>query len=371
MKIVARYILQQIWVPALMSAAVVAFLITTSGIRDSINVLFEQVPFVQLRFLDIFLIAAFTLPSAINYILPITFMFGIMFAFGRLAANSELVALRAAGISLRRIVSYVLLFGGVLSVGCFALQNVAQPWAMTRLSDLLMRDVPLRMSIDTLPVGVMHQFGGWQIYVGGHERGGTLTDIMMLQPEPDGGATTFYAERAHVESTPEGSRIVMEHGHYIPATAGDEVRRVTFSSLSKSIPRVEPSEEIQVRHSLTISKMLAREQETAQRFEETGALPVMAELRKDRIEIGQRFSLPLMCLAAAMLATPLGARTKRAGRSYAFATGLGVVVAYFTLVNLSLPPFVPSLAVAIAMAQIPNITLAAAGLAAIYRVDRV
>jgi lipopolysaccharide export LptBFGC system permease protein LptF len=371
MKIITRYLFAQIWVPALLSAGVVAFLVTAAAIRDNIKLLFLEVPFVQLRFLDIALIAGFSLPSTLNYVLPITFMFGIMFAFGKLAVNSELTALRASGIGLNQLVTSILVFGAVLSVLCFALQNVAQPWSMKRLSDLITRDVPLRMTIDLLPVGVMHEFGGWQVYVGGRGESGTLTGLMMLQPEPDGGATTFYAERARLENSDGVTRIVMEHGHYIPHSEGGEVRRVTFSSLSKTIPRYEPADAVKVRQALTIDELIASEQNYARRYAETNALPVLAELRKDRIEIGLRFSMPLMCLAAAALAAPLGARTPRSGRSYAFAAGIGIVVVYFMLVNLSRPPFVPSLGVAVAMSQIPNVVLGVLGAIAIWRVDRV
>jgi len=371
MKIITRYLFAQIWVPALLSAGVVAFLVTAGAIRENIALLFLEVPFAQLRFLDIAMIAGFSLPSTLNYVLPITFMFGIMFAFGKLAGNSELTALRASGIGLSQLVASVLVFGAGLSVLCFSLQNVAQPWSMKRLSDLITRDVPLRMTIDLLPVGVMHEFGGWQVYVGGRGESGTLKDLMMLQPEPDGGATTFYAESARIESADGATRIVMEHGHYIPNTDGGEVRRVTFSSLSKTIPRYTPADSVNVRQALTIGELIASERNYAARYAETNALPVLAELRKDRIEIGQRFSMPLMCLAAAALAAPLGARTPRAGRSYAFAAGAIIVAVYFTLVNLSQPLFVPTLGVAVAMSQIPNVVLGTLGAVALWRVDRV
>ena len=241
-----------------------------------------------------------------------------------------------------------------------------------RLSHLVTRDLPLRMTIDMLPTGVMHDYGDWHIYHRcSRSSDGTLEDIMVLQPQDDGRATTFYADTAIVETGGTGSRIVMSNGHFIPESDSGEARHVTFESLTKSIPRYNPRNPLSAPRGMTIGELLRAEEELEERFIETNALPLLAELRTYRVEIGDRFGLPLMCFAAALLGAPMAARIPRAGRSFAFATGVGVIALYFILYGVAKPQFPPSLPTAILLAQVPNLVLVALGSVVLWRVDRV
>lgn len=371
MRTISRYIIRQVWTPAALAAVLVTFVIVAAGLREQIGYLLEKVPFAQLRMADVAFVALFSMPAALGFILPITFMFGIMFAFGRLAVSSELTAMRACGISLKQAIAPVLGLGIVVSVACFFLQDVAQPWAMKRLSTLLTQDVPLRMTLDMLPTGVMHHYGDWRVYLGSRDDDGTLRDIMLLQPEEGGGVSAFYADSAHVESGPEGSRIVLRNGHLIPASKGSDVRRVAFEKLEKTIPRANPRAPLAERNAMTAGELFAQERQMLADYEQTRAIALIPELAKLRDALASRFALPLFAFALGIMAAPVGARTTRFGRSYAFAAGALLTVFYFALRSAVEPTSYLDLPLALAGAQIPNLVFLAAGLILMARVDRV
>jgi len=371
MRIVSRYIIRQVWTPAALAAVLVTFITLAGGLQRNLSDLLEKVPFVQLTVLDLGFISLFSLPAALGLILPLTFMFGIMFAFGRLAVSSELTALRACGISLKQAVLPVLGFGLLVSAACFGLQNVAQPMAMKNLSQMLTYDLPLRMTIDLLPTGVMHNYGDWRVFLGRREPDGTLRDIMLLQPEEGGGVNAFYASSAKVETDDTGSRIVMTHGHLIPASEGFEVRRIAFDTLAKTIPRANPRKPLEERSALSAGELYALERATLADYERTRAVTLIPELGKIRHELSDRFSLPLMALALCVIAAPIGARTSRHGRSYAFAIGLGITVLYFIFFNALEPVYMLPLPAALALGQLPNLIFVVLGGIVLARVDRV
>ena len=87
--------------------------------------------------------------------------------------------------------------------------------------------------------------------------------------------------------------------------------------------------------------------------------------------MGNRLAFPLMCLAVAFVAAPVGVRSKRSGRSYTFATGLLILGGYFVLRKMVQPSAVPSVQTALLAAQVPNLVLCAIGLGLLWRVDRV
>ncbi len=118
-------------------------------------------------------------------------------------------------------------------------------------------------------------------------------------------------------------------------------------------------------------ELLSEERRLGDVYEQTGSLPVAGELHGIRIEIKNRFTFPLMCLAVSLVGAPIGARTQRSGRSYAFAVGLSMICLYFVLRKLVEPAFLASLPLTVAMGQIPNLLLAVTGAVLIGRVDRV
>lgn len=371
MRIIARYIIAQVWTPSALAAVLVTFVVLGGGIRQSLGELLNRVPFVQISMMDILLIAVFSLPSALGYILPITFMFGIMFAFGRLAVSSELTAMRACGISLKQAVLPVLLFGVVVSGTCFFLQNSARPWAMSQLSRLLTSDLPLRMTVDLLPTGVMHQYGDWRVFLGDREADGTLRNLMLLQPQPGGGVDAFYADSAKVETGPDGSKIVMRAGHLIPASEGFEVRRMAFDSLTKTIPRANPRAPLSGRESMSAGALLDLQRSVNDEYEKTGSIVLLPELGKIHSDLSDRFSLPIMAFVLGLMAAPIGARTTRYGRSYAFSAGIAITVVYFVMRSMLEPFWMLPLPWALLIGQTPNLVFLVLGTGILLRVDRV
>jgi lipopolysaccharide export LptBFGC system permease protein LptF len=79
----------------------------------------------------------------------------------------------------------------------------------------------------------------------------------------------------------------------------------------------------------------------------------------------------MMCLAVSIVAAPVGARAQRSGRSYTFASGVLIIAGYFVLRSLVKDIYMPNNALAILVAQIPNLVLMAAGAVFIWRVDRI
>ncbi len=78
------------------------------------------------RFVDLLIYVATTLPSRIYEYIPLSCLVGCLFGLGQLANDSELIVIRAAGVSTLRIVSFVLrpalifVFAGLLLGEYFA-----------------------------------------------------------------------------------------------------------------------------------------------------------------------------------------------------------------------------------------------------------
>lgn len=367
MKILDRYIVGHIWPPATLAALVISFVVVGGAVRTQMRALVERMPISQIAVSDIVRIAFYALPTLVGYIFPITFLLGIMVVFSRLAQRNEQVAMKAAGIPLKRIVLPVVILGALLSGVAFFVSDQCQPWAYWRLMRLVTAEMPLRMTIESLPTGVIHELGAWRVYLGHREPDGVLRNIVILQPEEDG-ANAFYADSARLVMREGRPHIELLDGYFIP---NDPRQHFMFESLSKATPSLAPDRIPGASEGMTIAQLLSEEKRLTQRFEETSALPVAGELRDVRLEIKNRLAFPLMCFAVSIVAAPIGARSRRAGHSYAFIVGLAIIGGYFILRKLVELPLLLPLSATVALGQIPNALLCVIGMALIWRVDRI
>lgn len=368
MHLITKYILGRIGPPAILAAVVISFVVVGGAVRTEMRSITARIPIGQLAVTDIARIAVYALPAMAGYIFPVTFLMGIMFVFGRMAQHNELTAMKAAGIPLKRLVMPVVLLGAVLSVAAFIVADWAQPWAYHRLAHMITAELPLRMTIDVLPAGIMHEIGAWRVYVGEREPDGALRDIVILQPFEDG-ANAFYARSAKFILSQRGTpQLELHHGYFIPA---DPNQHFSFETLTHTAPMPEALKMSDSTDGLSLSELLAREMTLTERFRETGSLPTGIELRNIRLEIKNRLAFPLMCFAVSLVGAPLGARSKRSGHSYAFTLGLGILGVYFVLRKVCELPLLLSLSTTILIGQTPNILLGVIGILLIWRVDRV
>lgn len=367
MGILNRYILRQIAAPALMAVTLVAVI----GVAQEIQERVAKLPLAQMTLSDFARLSGYFLPTIVSYLIPVTFMLGILLAFGRFSQNNELVAMKAAGIPLKRLLAPILVVGALLSATSFLVQDRVQPWAVRKVTDLINTELPLRATLDSLPAGIMHEYSGWRVYIGENDREGTLRNVIIVEPGEGGTAATYYAETASLKTDGNKTVLAMTNVRFIPAGESGQVRRLYAEGFRLPVPSIKTDAPPLNRRELTLTRLLGEHAELSGEVERTQSEPLKDELRKQRHEIADRVSLPFACLAVCFAAAPLGARAKRSGRSYTFAVGFGILLLYYVLQMLTTSQALVSLQSEILRAWVPNAVFCGAGIVLLWRVDRV
>ena len=117
--------------------------------------------------------------SVIPLALPLAILLSSLISFGNLAEKFELTAMKAAGISLFRIMRPLVVAVGMLSVGVFFFSNNVLPKSQMKLWALIFS---LRQKSPELqiPVGEFYdEISGYNIYVRNKTRKGDLLDLMI------------------------------------------------------------------------------------------------------------------------------------------------------------------------------------------------
>ena len=117
--------------------------------------------------------------SVVPLALPLAILLSSLISFGNLAEKFELTAMKAAGISLFRVMRPLALAVAMLSVGAFFFSNNVLPRSQMKLWALIFS---LRQKSPELqiPVGEFYdQIHGYQLYVREKTSGGELIDMMI------------------------------------------------------------------------------------------------------------------------------------------------------------------------------------------------
>ena len=156
-----RYVMREVAGPTLVGfLAYTGFMVVRGLVLFSDLVIQSESPFV-----DILRVAAFSLPHIVVLTLPIAFLLGLLIAFGRMSADSEVIALRAAGVDPARLYKPV----GLLALVCFAVTLVLMLEAVPRgnrlLSAMRLRLATFAVAQKIQPGVFSPEFGGIRIYV--------------------------------------------------------------------------------------------------------------------------------------------------------------------------------------------------------------
>ena len=272
-----------------------------------------------------------SMPWIVVMTIPMSLLFGILIAVGRLSADSELVAIRAGGISLFSLYRPILILSLLLTGLNVYLMVEILPRGNHALQQLQLQILTQSLTDEVEP-RVAHT--GWQ---------NKVLYIFEAPPGANRWKGTFLADAV---PTRESELTVAEWGE--ARTEGDEVLLTLENAVNHSVDLERP-EDYRLAFHETVSVRLAtlttqRATSSVKRslrelnFRELRERASSSEQDESvrnlaRVELHKKFSLPAASLVFGLLALPLGFSNTRGGRSSGFAISIGVVLIYYVLLN--------------------------------------
>jgi lipopolysaccharide export system permease protein len=163
-----RHIAKNVLTTALAAVALFAFLFMAENIiRDLLAKLLTG----QIQFLAFWRLVLLLVPFALSYALPLGMLTGALLTLGRLSSDSEITAMRAAGLSLPRIARPALLLGIVGAAIGLRVNFESMPWAKSQYERELAVAVRSNPFSFIKPKTFIREFPGYVIYIGSQESG--------------------------------------------------------------------------------------------------------------------------------------------------------------------------------------------------------
>lgn len=310
----------------------------------------------------------FSLPNIVVLTIPMSLLFGILIAVGRLSSDSEIVAMRALGISTRTIYRPVFFFSAVMFLLNLYLINYVMPQGNRQFVSLRAELMTAAAEKIVKPRVFFDQFDNLMIFVDDvDERTGEWKGVFLADSRTDGTADpTTPREMGQSLTAPDdqqdaaalsgagsGQRIVV-------ARTGDMSvvgpRKDIWLNLRGAETHIwDPGKPDRYDHTRNETQRIRLPSEggfdtssLARSFKEMSLQELIAQDRRlgrsrdendrinrnvARVEIHKKFASPFACIAFGVLGLPLGITNRRGGKSSGFSLSIAIIVFYYVMIN--------------------------------------
>jgi lipopolysaccharide export system permease protein len=157
-------------------------------------------------------LAILIMPRFVDVVLPIAVFVSAQFVYNKLIAESEMVVMRAAGVSPMSLAAPALITGLIGTVLLFSLSLYLLPAANRAFKDLQF-EIRNRFATVLIQDGVFNTLSDkLMVYVQSRDDNGDLQSILIYDERQPGKPVTVFAERGAVANTPEGPRLLLADG---------------------------------------------------------------------------------------------------------------------------------------------------------------
>ncbi len=314
MKTITRYLLREVLSHALLGLLLFSFVIFMRDVGRLLEVV------VRSGSSSLLVALLYALPSTLIFTIPMAVLIGILVGLNRLAADNEIVALRAAGAGLPLFLRPLLAFTGVALGLALLTTLVLAPAGARRLQELENGLRGSQASFEVQPRVFLESIPNLVVYVDDIVHGGRGWRHVFVADMKNPAAPRITMARAGsvLNNSPNSVQLHLDQG----ITYEDSPTRPDTLLVSSFDQTDLPLELPVARPSLPSLPAAGLRQLWQRMHSPSEALPA-------RIEFHRRLALAFACLALALTGIPIGLTVRRGGKANGFVLTLGLVLIYY------------------------------------------
>src|ERR1051325_4668908 len=322
-KLIPRYILQSALPYVLLSLALLTAILFTQQTGRFVEIaLYTDLPLSLAAE-----IAAALLPSVLILTVPVAVLAGIVIGFARMGSDSEIIAIRAAGVGTWSLLWPALLIGLLATAGTTFLHLKEAPEAARDLRRVMLQGALRKLDSPVEPRTFNTEIPGYVIYVrDGDKAQGTWGRVFIYAQQPDGSTRIVTARSGRIDSSNDRSELVLSDAVAMKIPGAGVQRdyvaeRLDQLRISINTGRAALLEDLS-------QKELQTEEVTWAELKEKTHSDSPVQRREAMRTLNRRLALSVAPLVFALLAALLGVRVRRGGRGAGVLMSIAVVVVY-------------------------------------------
>lgn len=370
MNILSRYIFKEIIAYFFIALFTFTGILLTVRILKFANLIVNR----GVEFSQIVMVFLSIIPTFLEIAIPMASLLGVMMAFARLSGDSEIIVIRASGISLLRLITPIIIFGIFTLMLGLVISQEGRPWGYRKLASTFFEIARTRTTAGLEP-GTFNILGKMVLY---SERidhaSGMLEHVMLDDRRTETERKIIFAKSGRIVSKPENQTIsfVLYDGA-IHERLGNQytlTRFETNSTVMNADELYDPdAQQMNLRDRARTRKGLNERLEYLQEFQQKrrrgqeldleevkkfmsqGLAVSSDEAQKDarefeklinklQVEKARRWSMPFAALLLALVGMPLGIQPPRTqktwGAGLSLSLGFIVFVVYYALLSVGI-----------------------------------
>ena len=328
MRILTRYILGEILSHTLIGCALFTFILFMPQLPQILEVVVRNSSTLT-DMLEVFL---FTLPNLFKVTIPMAVLVGVLLGLSRLAADSEVIAMRASGLG----IGYFVRVSSIVAIGGTLLGLVNSLYVAPRANQAILE---MEQSLETSQASYQIQprvfyedFKNFVLYVQDVRAGTGAANwrqvFMADVSDRSNPIITTAASATVVSDTSQELLMRLRDGSRHETEAG-QPQQYTISTFATTDMPLALNQQSDVHlgrletsiYALPMNQLL-------ERIHDPNGGP---DARRYLIELYNRFSFPAACLVLMLVGVPLGVSSRRGGKSSGFVFTILLVCIYYLL----------------------------------------
>lgn len=374
MRILSRSILKEVITSSVLGTVLLTFVLFLQRVEK----LFETLVRSSAPPATVAELFALATPFTFSFTIPLGVLMGVLVTLNRMSTDGEITAMRAAGVSSRRVAPPILGFA-VFAMLFTAVSTLwLTPYSVWRTRKIVNQLLAAELTAEVQPRIFEEQFPNKILYVGDvipgpvtRWRNVFLADLTPPEQRTNEGHDRSDEPRITVASNalavPDVARNLIQLSMLNENTyeVGKQVTQYYETSAPKGDQILEASKPNEVQ---------------AKGFTEMDTIPLYRVAYHDRslnreqrtearLEFQQRIALPPACILLALLGIPLGISTRKGGKSTAFVMTAGLAFLYYMgMITMNGQAKEHTLPIAVAV-WIPNAIFAVIGIVLFVRLE--
>ena len=327
--ILNRYLFLEMLPPFFINLAFFSFIFLMKQILDITDMIVNH----KVGIVPVLLLLVYTMPYFLQYIIPMSTMMAVLMALLRMSSDNEIMALKAGGVSIYRLLTPVLIFSlsGTLITGYMTIFGV--PSGAERFKTLLFDVATSNLNISLKERTFNDNFKQIMLYVNKIDpQSGELHNVLIEDSRKSGGGNTVVARRGRLIGEPK--EMVYHLRLYDGTISQMDMRDRSSHTIN--------FETYDIR--LDLKDAFSTPGIANQAPDEMTLPTLRAYLKRVRSDKAQylsallkyykKFSIPVACLAMGLLAMPLGIQARNSKKAFGIGLGLLFFLLYYILLSV-------------------------------------
>ena len=332
MKILRNYIFKEFTVPFILSLAILIFVMLVGNLIK----LAELVITKGVSFLSVLKLFLYLIPYLLTYTIPIAVLAAVLLSLGRLSSDNEILAIRASGINVFKLIMPLMITGVIISLSLIILNDRVIPKAHYAMRKTLV-DIGIKNPTAALEPGTfINAFQKYVLFVYSIERNkqtgerNILNNVRIYEPQgKDKPSRIIVARRGEFVSLPEKRIVKLK---LIDGTSDEpdlkkpgEFYKLKFKTYYMTLSLADQNENRDIEKKpkdMTMNELKQEIQEYKAKGIDT--VPLSAHLH-------QKLALAFSAFIFILIASPMAIITHRKEKALNFVLAFGIVIIYYLL----------------------------------------